>query len=71
MGESFVRLKKEWLFLRGVWQATREHWQDEVAERFEQQFWNRWDREVPGTLVGMQELEEVLRQIKNERGYGS
>ncbi|MCW3488670.1 hypothetical protein [Dethiobacter alkaliphilus] len=66
MRESFDRLKGEWSFLQNTWKNTRQYWHDSVAERFEQKFWSQWEREVPQTLARMQELDEVLRQIKAE-----
>ncbi len=49
-----------WANLQHQWQGTRDSWNDEVAARFEREFWSEWEGAVPQTIELLRALEEAL-----------
>jgi hypothetical protein len=60
--EVYDRLQGEWGGLQNQWSSTRGQWRDSVGDRFEREFWMRWEIEVPRLLKSVDDLEEVLDQ---------
>lgn len=58
--DSHDRLRGEWSALRHQWEDTRGEWRDGVGDRFERDFWQELDEEVPNLLKTLSELDEVL-----------
>lgn len=58
--DSHDILRSEWSALIRQWEETRNEWRDGVGDRFERDFWQELDVEVPTLLKSMAELDEVL-----------
>ncbi len=67
MIDSLEKIKESWRYLLVTWGSTRDSWQDNVADSFEQRFFSRWEREVPPMLDEMDQLEALLSKIKQEQ----
>ena len=51
-----------WRNLQDEWEQARGEWRDAVAERFEQDYWNELEGEMPQLLRAMAELDEAFQQ---------
>jgi hypothetical protein len=60
LAEHHDDLRREWSTLEAQWQSTRGQWQDNVAVRFEKQFWHPLDDCIPQLLRSMDEVDEIL-----------
>jgi len=54
------RAHSEWSRLEEQWLNTRREWRDEVAARFEREFWQPWKQDLPRLLRELDELEDTL-----------
>ncbi|MDQ3812928.1 MAG: hypothetical protein M3347_03145 [Armatimonadota bacterium] len=57
-------LASEWAKLQQEWAHCRDEWDDVVAQRFEREFWSRWEETVPGAIDLLRELEEALSEAE-------
>ena len=60
LAENHDSLRSEWSALESQWQATRYQWRDNIAVRFEKQFWQQIEDCIPQLLKAMDEVEETL-----------
>jgi len=58
------QLAARWKVLQQRWQAVRAQWDDAVARRFQQEFWQEYERVLPATLQELQKLAEVVAQAR-------
>jgi hypothetical protein len=65
LSDAAERAYFEWSRLKEQWDATRVDWRDDVAKRFEKDFWQSWETEVPKFLCELHELEDTLDQALN------
>ena len=56
-------LRADWARLQGLWQASREHWRDEVANTFERGRWQEWEETVPAYLRALEELDALATRV--------
>jgi hypothetical protein len=66
LDEIHGEMSAEWSRLLACWQTTREQWNDEVAESFEQRRWQEWEVQVPAYLRALQELENIADSAMRE-----
>lgn len=52
--------------LRSRWEETRAHWQDEVAQEFEDQSWQPLEMQVQITLRGIERLSQELARARQD-----
>lgn len=52
--------------LEQSWRETRERWQDAKAAEFEDRFMKELSTAVNITSAGMENLERILRNIRND-----
>lgn len=62
-GANSERLAAELAELERQWRETREHWKDEVGDRFEREFWEQHVSVGRSLLVAMTQLEEELARV--------
>ena len=62
LGETHDSLQGEWSALESQWQSVSAQWRDNVAARFEKQFWQPMEDSIPQLLKSMDEVEETFRQ---------
>lgn len=62
LAESHDSLRGEWSALEAQWQSTRGHWRDNVAARFEKEFWQQMENCIPQLLRTMDEVEETFNR---------
>ena len=55
-------LRSDWSALESQWLSTRAQWRDNVAARFEKQFWQQMEDSIPQLLRAMDEVDEIFRQ---------
>lgn len=60
LAENSDSLRSEWSALESQWQSTRRQWRDNVATRFEKQFWQPFEDCIPELLRTMDEVDETL-----------
>ena len=63
---SAIRLKSAMKTLQLKWDQTRESWDDQVSQEFEEQHILPLETQVQAVLIGIDELGEVLRQALQE-----
>jgi uncharacterized protein YukE len=59
-GQPSETLASEWANLQREWSHCRDEWNDAVAQRFEREFWSRWEETLPGAIDLLRGLEEAL-----------
>ena len=52
--------------LRARWEDTRARWQDEVAQDFEDHYWQPLEIQVQATLRGLDQLSQELARAHQE-----
>lgn len=62
-GARLTALTKQ---LEGHWQQTRQAWTDAKAEEFEQRFMRELETVANVTSAGMDNLEQILRNLRTE-----
>jgi hypothetical protein len=60
LAEQHDSLRSGWSVLEEQWQSTRGQWRDNVAARFEKQFWQQMEDCIPQLLRAMEEVDETL-----------
>ena len=50
----------QWASLQRQWSLAREGWNDEVALRFEREFWSEWQSVMPQTVELLRDLEAAM-----------
>jgi len=63
---SIEQVRLLWIRWQRHWQEARQIWQDPVAEQFEQEFVERWTRELPAFLKAAEALLAVLKAAPRE-----
>lgn len=53
-------IRSEWRLLMSRWNSVRAQWRDPVAAKFEREFWQQFEVEVPRFLKAMEDLQDVL-----------
>jgi len=66
--EAYDRLRGEWAGLQNQWASTRDRWRDSVGDRFEREFWMKWEIEMPKLLKAVDDLENVLDHALRKTG---
>lgn len=51
-----------WRYIQGEWMTAREHWRDAVAVKFEREYWNDLESEIPALISAMSEMDEAIQQ---------
>jgi len=64
--QSSEELSAKWSSLQSQWSQCRGTWNDEVADRFERDFWSDWQSALPEALRVFKALEEAL--VRAEKG---
>ena len=54
------RLQVAWEHLQATWEAARDVWRDEVAQRFEREFWMETESTVEDVLRRLDHLEDSI-----------
>lgn len=54
------RLQAAWEGVQAAWQAARGVWRDEVALRFEREFWTDTESAVEDVLRRLDDLEDTI-----------
>jgi hypothetical protein len=62
LAETHDSLQGEWSALESHWQSVSAQWRDNVAARFEKQFWQPMEDSIPQLLRTIDEVEETFRQ---------
>lgn len=57
------RLQRAWDSLQGAWAGARDTWCDEVAERFEREFWTETEATVHDVLRRLADLEDAIARV--------
>lgn len=60
--ESHDSLTSSWSELEERWADARQQWRDSIGHRFEREWWQPLETEVPRLLEAMAELDETLEQ---------
>jgi hypothetical protein len=60
------RLDAAWKSLQERWRDTSVVWKDAISRRFERDFWQEFERQVPPTLEEMQKLAGVIAQARRQ-----
>lgn len=55
--------------LRDCWYATRSGWRDDVALRFEREFWRDWEEEAPRLLASMPDIDDLVSTALQQTEY--
>jgi hypothetical protein len=50
-----------WRDMQDEWADARGEWRDAVAERFEREYWDDLENEMPPLLSAMSELDEAFQ----------
>lgn len=66
LAEIHAEVRVEWSKLQACWRATREQWQDEVADEFERYRWQAWEERVSAYLSALEELDEIASRALRE-----
>ncbi len=61
-----AKLQSAWKKLLERWQETQLHWHDSVSQDFEENYLNRLEPDVRGTLEIMRGLAELSNAAKQE-----
>ena len=62
LNESHESIKSSWVELQEQWADARQQWRDSIGYRFEREWWQQLEDEVPRLLTAMAELDDVLDQ---------
>lgn len=62
--QNHDKLRSEWSTLETQWKSARRQWRDNVADRFEKQFWQPMEDCIPQLLRTIDEVEETLKQAR-------
>ena len=54
------KVKNEWRRLERQWKKTSEEWNDGVKRQFEKEFWQEFDRQVPGFIKTLEETSQAI-----------
>ncbi len=52
--------------LRAHWEETCAHWQDEVRQDFEEQYWGALEPRVQATMAGIDRLGQIIGRARQE-----
>ncbi len=52
--------------LRQRWDETRSLWDDLVSQELEETFWAPLESQVPAALRAIDQLDQVLRKVRND-----
>jgi hypothetical protein len=59
-------LSDQWSRLQQQWTQCRDEWNDDVARRFEREFWEAWQGLLPSAVAMFQAMEEAIEQAERE-----
>ncbi len=62
IADDRAALQAEWRLLQERWAEARARWRDPVAERFEREFWQEYERLLPQVLDQLLTLDETVDQ---------
>lgn len=68
IADAQEQLNHGWRSLQRHWQATCGRWKDSQQRQFERRFWQEFERTVPATLKGIEQLAKVIAQAQRELG---
>lgn len=57
-------LSLSWRNLQNEWTEVRSEWRDEVAARFEDEWWSELESEMPQLIESVSQLNQVFRQAQ-------
>jgi hypothetical protein len=66
MSAGSARLNYALKTLREHWDATKEHWSDQVALDFEKNHLIPLDSQSHTTIIGMMQLSEILGKMRQD-----
>ena len=52
--------------LRAHWEETCVHWQDEVRQDFEEQYWQALEPRVQATMAAIDRLGQLINRARQE-----
>jgi exonuclease VII small subunit len=52
--------------LAAIWIAASDEWRDEVARRFDREYWTQLDAAASRYQQAIEELETVIERLENE-----
>jgi len=55
-------LAASWRSLIAEWSTTRQSWRDKIADRFEREFWEDLEREMPRLLEIMAAMDDQFNR---------
>lgn len=59
-------IKNNWSQLRYDWRTCRDGWNDGVASRFEQQYWQEYERVLPFSVNTLENLDDLIQRALQE-----
>lgn len=59
-------IKNNWSQLRNDWRICRDGWNDGVASRFEQQYWQEYERVLPFSVDTLENLDDLIQRAFQE-----
>ena len=62
LGDLEQDLGFSWRTLQDEWAEARAEWRDAVAEKFELEYWDELEHEMPQLLGAISEFDEEFRQ---------
>ena len=66
LSSSLGRLQRLTIKLKDHWHATQEHWSDETARQFQEQYLESLVPQIATTVTATQRLVELLEQAERE-----
>jgi len=59
-----AELQEAWQRLRQRWAETKTLWNDPVRQRFEREFWQPLETQMPAILGEMERLAQIIAQAR-------
>ncbi len=63
---SIENIRNDWSQLRNDWRICRDGWNDGVASRFEQQYWQEYERVLPFSVNTLENLDNLIQRAIQE-----
>ena len=60
------KVRNEWRRLKDQWKKTSEEWNDDVKGRFEKEFWQEFERQVPTFIKTLEETSSAITKARKD-----